>query len=229
MMEREKLIAKIKALKSKTTAKGCTEEEAVAAAEKAAALMAEHSIADVALEISDQTVNVSIGLKASRSRIWQYISYVTNCALLHRGGGGRHQLVFIGREPGPQIACYLRDVCDRAIARAIADFKKGKFYKARRSVATKRAAAEDFTVAMIHRLGNRIIDLFSSTISDEQRALAVKALDALFPETQTIFQKAHKERFMTASNEGHRAGNKVHLARGINEADRPIALIGSEA
>ncbi|SCM75420.1 conserved hypothetical protein [uncultured Pleomorphomonas sp.] len=50
MTDREKLKAKIRALREMTSTRGCTEDEAMAAAAKAAELMREYGVSDVELE-----------------------------------------------------------------------------------------------------------------------------------------------------------------------------------
>lgn len=224
-MNRDKLIAKIKALREMTSARGCTEAEAMAAAEKAAALMAEHAIDQDMLEIRDQEVAVKTTLKAVRSKIWAYVAHATNCAMNHVSNDRDYRVVFVGREPGPEIACYLREVCDRAIDQAVAEFKRGPVYKSRRATSTRRKAVEDFTAGMVDRLGFRVIKLFEATISREEYAKARDVRDAMFPGGKVHRQKERKARFHEASDAGRRAGDRVHLARGVKESG-PAALIG---
>lgn len=225
-MDREKLIAKIKALKAKTPGNGCTEAEALAAAEKAAALMAEHSLSEERLEVRDQSTDVKSTFKAARSRIWGYVAHATNCSVVHLAEGQEYRVVFVGCEPGPEIACYLRDVCDRAIDRAIADFKLSPPYKSRRATSTRRKAVEDFTVAMVDRLGRRLADLFVESRSGEKRELARQVRDEMFPNGREVKQRDHKPRFWQASASGAAAGDRVHLARGVKDGNGAVALIG---
>jgi len=227
-MDRSKLIAKIRALKEKTTGNGCTEAEALAAAEKAAALMAEHAISEDKLEIRDQSADVKTTLKAARSRLWPDIARATNCAFVHLTEGKRYRIVFVGCEPGPEIACYLRDVCDRAIDRGIADFKESKVYKSRRATSTRRKAVEDFTMAMAGRLGQRLEEIFGQTISREKYAVARDVRDEMFPDSRIITRKPAKIRFWQAGSEGLNTADKVNLARGVGEQARPAGLIGRD-
>lgn len=227
-MNRDKLIAKIKALRELTAARGCTEAEAMAAAEKAAALMAEHAIDPDQLEIRDQETPVKSTLKTGRSKIWAYVAHATNCAMIHLSNDRDYRVVYVGREPGPEIACYLREVCDRAIDQGVAEFKQGAIYKARRATSTRRKAVEDFTAGMVERLGTRVIKMFGETISRAEFDKARVVRDAMFPGGKDHRQKEHKARFQEASSAGHSAGDKVHLARGVKET-APVALIGGRS
>jgi hypothetical protein len=227
-MNRDKLIAKIKALKAMTAAAGCTEAEAMSAAEKAAALMAEHALSEEQLEVRDQFTDVKTTFKAPRSKIWAHIAFATNCAITFQSQGRRYRLVFVGVEPGPEIACYLREVCDRAVDRAVADFKQSPLYRARRATSTRRRAVEDFTAAMVARLGHRVEELFASTVSPAKKALARDVRDEMFPDAEAVKVKSNTRapRFWQATAQGLMAGDKVHLARGVNDENRPMALIG---
>ena len=54
-LAREKLLKRIQALLAKTSARGCTEGEAIAAAEKAAELMREHGLSESDLVMDRQS------------------------------------------------------------------------------------------------------------------------------------------------------------------------------
>ncbi len=80
MLDREKLIVRVRALTAKTAANGCTEAEAMAAAEKVAALMQEHAISETVLEMSNASIGVKINVKSVKSLLWAAIATATNCA-----------------------------------------------------------------------------------------------------------------------------------------------------
>lgn len=227
MADREKLLAKIRALTAKTVSAGCTEAEALAAAERAAALMRDHAISEVLLEIDKSSIGVKFNAKSAKARLCSGIAYVTNCAIVHVEERKAKSVVYVGFAPGPQIACYLHDVTHRAMKTASKDFRAGSFYRARRTDKTKRKAVEDFTVAMIDRLIIRLGDMFRDTISMNRRGRAQEALDELFPSATAIRRKAPKERFEQASNAGRRAGDRVHLAHGV-DASHISGMIGKE-
>lgn len=216
MSDREKILAKIKALTSKTVAAGCTEEEALAAAEKAAALMRDHAISEVLLDMDKSSIGVKFNIRSAKAKLCSGVAHVTNCAVIHVNDVKQKSVYYVGFAPGPQIACYLHDVTHRAIETAVKDFRAGSFYKARRSDKTKRKSVEDFTIAMVDRLIYRLLQMFRETISKTHREKAQDALDELFPSATTVRRKEVKQRFEQASDAGRRAGDNVNLSRGVD-------------
>ncbi|WP_199777592.1 DUF2786 domain-containing protein, partial [Bosea sp. FBZP-16] len=162
MTPRERLRSKIAALQAKTEASGCTEAEAMAAAALAARLMAEHDFDQAEIEMTEATAPDNSTRTTNRTtwrdKLSAAIAYYTNCAMLIRCDRG--DILFVGREPGPDIAAYLRDVCFRAVDRDLREFKETPFYTRRRKLSTRRAAAADFVDGMVLRLIVRLADLF---------------------------------------------------------------------
>ncbi|MBL8976742.1 MAG: DUF2786 domain-containing protein, partial [Myxococcales bacterium] len=104
---------KIAALRAKTVAAGCTEEEAMAAAALAARLMADHGIDDADLAMTTAASDGIARRSAWRRTLDAGIAGAVSCAVLHDINTGAAR--FYGREPAPEIACYLRDVTYRAV------------------------------------------------------------------------------------------------------------------
>lgn len=218
MADREKLIAKIRALTAKTVSAGCTEAEALAAAEKAAALMREHQISDAIVEMDQGSMGVKFNTKSPKAPLCSVIAYCTNCSSIHMRNGSVRTVVYVGYAPGPQIACYLHDVVHRAVDTATKEFRQGSFYRARRSDKTRRKAVEDFHAGMVRSLSRRLLDMFDETISEERRNKAKAALNDLFPDTKTVSHKDRKVRFDEAGWQGHRAADRVNLAHGVDRS-----------
>lgn len=227
MTPRERLRAKIAALQAKTAAAGCTEAEAMAAAAVAARLMAEHAFDQAELEMSEAAAPDSSTRTTNRTtwrdKLSGVISLVTNCAWLIRSNHG--DVLFVGREPGPDIACYLRDVCFRAVERALREFKETSFYQRRRKLATRRQAAADFVDGMVMRLVIRLLDLFKPVIDEPARQEAKQALAKRAGSTVAVPIKARKERYSAASGAGWQAGADVGLHHGVAGTAAP-KLIG---
>lgn len=229
-MADQKTRDRIRRLKELTAARGCTEAEALAAAEKAAALMRQHGLSDQDLVIEAQVSKAKSGARSERSRLWPEIALCTNTDhVVIRRSNGDIDVEFIGRAPGPEIAVYLRSVCERAIDREIATFKAGKFYRRRRSLATKRAAVGDFTIAMTLRLSLRLVELFRDTIDPEAAHEARQALEARHPNLRAIERPERDERFWEAGMAGSRAGNKVPLARGVGGSTDTLMIGGGRS
>lgn len=228
MSDREKILAKIRALTAKTVDAGCTEAEALLASEKAAALMRDYQISHSELFIEQHSVRRRTAGQSQRDRLWRTLALNTNTAsILDFDTDGRPQRTFVGHEPGPQIAVYLYVVLDRAIDRSVAEFKAGSYYTRRRSLKTKRQAVAEFTHAMVCRLRDRLWDLFASTRSESATVAAVHALAERFPDAVQVAQrKQQKGKVTPASISGFMAGEAVPLSHGMRGAVEPARLTG---
>lgn len=223
MNARERLRAKITALLAKTEASGCTEAEAMAAAAMAARLMAEHAFDQSEIEMTEATVQHKWQRSPWRDKLSAGISVVTNCDWVIRPDVG--DVLFIGREPGPDIAAYLRDICFRAVDRAVREFKETPFYRRRRKLATRRAAVADFVDGMVNRLLSRMFELFKPVISRPARDEAKQALAHRFQGELTTKPIPQRERrFSEAGSAGWRAGKEVALNHGVTGSAVPLAI-----
>jgi len=209
---------KIAALLSMTAATGCTEAEALAAAEKAARLMREHGLSEADITIGQASVRHRSKGQGARDELWRIVAYCTNTAATYMTATGERgaELVFVGRDPGPEIAAYLVAVLNRALDTAIAEFKAGSFYRRRRSETTRRAAVRDFTAGMIFRLTSRLVEIFGPQIDKEANALARTARDQRFAGSVAVPAAAGKVRFDDAAWSGWTAGNRVNLSHGVS-------------
>lgn len=223
MTPRERLKAKIAALQTKTPENGCTEAEAMAAAGLAARLMAEHAFDQADIEMSEASAPNKWQRSTWRDKLSAAISIATNCDWVIRPGVG--EVLFIGREPGPDIAAYLRDVCFRAVDRALREFKATPFYQRRRKLSTRRQAAGDFVDGMVIRLMTRLFELFKPVIDTVAREDAKQALTRRFKgqvSTKPINPREH--RYSQAGSAGWSAGAGVALNHGVGGSAAPLAI-----
>ena len=218
---------RIAALREMTVGRGCTEAEALAAAAKAAELMRDYGISESDLAFDQKAVSRKTKGQSPRDAVWRRIAYCTNTAsIMAVDDADRPVRTYVGREPGPEIATYLYVVLDRAIDRAIADFKAGEYYRRRRNLKTKRAAVAEFTQTMVRKLEMRLIDLFEASISSEASAAANAALAERFPHSVTIKPRSQFAGKVTAASiEGYFAGEAVNLSHGVSGAS-VAGLIG---
>lgn len=220
---------KIAALLAMTRASGCTEAEAMAAAAKAADLMRDHGLSEADITIGQASVRHSTKGRSARDELWKIVAHCTNTAatVQHVPRQAGAELIFVGRDPGPEIAAYLVAVLNRALDTAIAAFKVDRFYTARRTAATRRAAVKDFTKGMVRRLADRLITLFAPTIDKAANALASVARDERFVGAKAIAKSGpDKFRFDDAVFSGWAAGNRVNLAQGMNGGPAAPKQIG---
>ncbi len=224
-MNRETIRKRINALKERTTARGCTEAEAMEAAAKVAELMREHGLSNDELEMTEEAAGVKTSTRSARALLWPTIANCTNSAAIIHSAGKDHKVIFVGCEPWPEIAVYLMDVCNNAIDHEISKFKKDDFYKRRRSVATRRQAVADFTSGLVRRLRVRLQQLFTETMSDDAALKSQNERKRRFPDTSSITLKSHKTRYDDAAGAGWRAGANVKLSQGVN-GSQPTKMIG---
>lgn len=216
---------KIAALLAMTEAAGCTEAEALAASAKAAALMLEYNLTEREIHIDEQTVRSRTAGRSVRDRLWQTVGQCTNTAPIFLRHHRRNDIRFVGRAPGPEIAVYLFVVLNRAIDRAVADFKETTFYRRRRSDVTRRQAVHDFTDAMVARLHFRLKERFGPLMSETALAEANEVLAARFPDARSVPVPSRDTRFHGAADAGWTAGSQVGLAHGVQGGtDMPRAL-----
>ncbi len=206
---------KIAALRRKAAAAGASEAEALSAAEMAARLMREHGLSEDDVEFDEQSVPIKSKGNSARDNLWGAVGRATNCAAMF-DPNWTPVITFVGHAPGPEIACYLVEVLNRAVDREIAAFKLTPEYRRRRTISTKRAAVRDFTLGLIVRLRARLLEMFSETSSDEAFDKARDVLRTRFPHTQSFTPRVAATRFGGAAAAGVRAGDKVNLAHGVN-------------
>lgn len=228
-MNRETLKRRLKALRELTVGRGCTEAEAMAAAAKLAELMREHGISQDDLDMGEAVAHTKSPLKPMRAKLWSTIAHCTNTAALFTERDNGRAITYCGREPGPEIATYLFDVCENAIRNEVAKFRSGEFYQRRRTVKTKRIAVEDFTSGLIFRLNGRLLELFADTRNSVVMQAAAAYRDQLAPGARALSMKPQKgPRFESAVEAGWSAGGRVHLSRGMETETAP-KLIGGHS
>ncbi len=228
-MNREALAKRITALRQMTTERGCTEAEALAAAAKAAELMQEYGLSESEIEFCEAAVSSKTKGRNPAADLWPVIAHCTNTAsiIVSYVVPPKTEVTFVGREPGPQIAAYLLVVLNRAIANEVKKFKASTFYRRRRTLSTKRQAVADFTVGLVWRLRERLLELFASSVSDEVREAAHNALAERYPAANSIERKKHQTRYDDATWSGWDAGNNVNLSHGVGGSDKPMAIGGA--
>ncbi|KQZ87221.1 hypothetical protein ASD64_07220 [Mesorhizobium sp. Root157] len=222
----QKVRDRIRMLREKTPERGCTEAEALAAAEKVAQLMRDHGLSEADIVMSEETSPSDHG-RSIKAKLWPVIGHCTNTAHVVIRGRSGAEVQFIGRAPGPEVAVYLREVCEGAITRAVREFKTTTFYRRRRGLKSKRAAVADFTDGMVNLLRWRLVDVFASTINEAAQADAATALAERYPDMGLIKQRKAPLRHSAARSAGWRAGARVTLAHGVGEADAPLQIGGA--
>lgn len=203
---------KIAALLQMTRTAGCSEAEAIAAAEKAAKLMKEHGLSEADVLFTKVDAPSKTRGRGVRDRLWGVLASNTNTALIYTSNG---LACFIGQGPGPEIAAYLFTVLNRAIDKEVAGYKEGQNYRRRRSITSKRRAVQDFTAAMVVCLSQTLRNLFIDVRSQSACRAAIEARDQMFPGGISVQPAQAKLRNKVATSLGHEAGQRVKLAHGV--------------
>lgn len=210
---------RIRALLEKTTARGCTEAEAIAAAEKAAELMRRYRLTDADIAFGSAQVKNKTTGAGVRDRLWTVVAYSTNTSVVFLEGFREHHVEFHGRDAYVEIAAYLKDLLDRAIDREIRAFKQTTWYRRRRSLATKRQAVADFTDGLVARLGPRVFRLFGDVVDEAERLEAEKRRDAVRTGLKSLPVNRPAGRYSEAKWAGYDAGGRVDINRGVGGSD----------
>lgn len=164
MMNLDKIRARLKALREKTAARGCTEAEAIAAAEKVAELLATYGLTEEDLDALE-FATASGETNARRSpidNIWPHVANFCACRCwlndTGRAGRGRMEVVYLGRAGDVLIAEYVHEVIRGACVRAEREFRVSDTYLRRRTDKTRghalRGFQEGFAASLIVKLRN---------------------------------------------------------------------------
>ena len=228
MSASHKIRDRIRRLREMTSARGCTEAEAVSAAEKAAQLMRDHGLSDADIVMDEVRGKARNRGQSVGAKLYPIIAYCTNTQCIFITGRKKTEQAFIGRAPGPDIAVYLRDVCDRAVDHGVRRFKLGKVYRRRRTLATKRQAVADFTEGFVLRLSHRLLDIFGPSIDKGAQEAANAAMVERYGEGLPIEHRHAPDRYSEARARGWRDAGDVTLAAGVGgAANAPLQIGGA--
>lgn len=154
---KRKLRSTIAALSSKTTGNGCTEAEAMMAAEKVAELLSKHGVEDVA-ELEFDQWKVEIGRRTVVDSLWGVVATFCHCKLWYTKDffSDRWSIVYFGRWNDVAVAEYLHAMLERHIKASVKAFQKTPEYTRRRSPKTKRHATKAFQEGLVNALENKL-------------------------------------------------------------------------
>ncbi len=120
----DKLKTRLQALRAKTVANGCTEEEALSAAAKVAELLDRHDLSISDLEIREEqceraVVDTNKKQRQPISACVPAIAEFCDCKVWReKDANGRVRFVFFGLKPGIEMARYVYDVIASAMQTA---------------------------------------------------------------------------------------------------------------
>jgi hypothetical protein len=148
----ERLVQRIQALRAKTVAQGCTEEETLAAAEKAAELLDRYGLSLGEVEFRAQPC-AGIGIQTDRRRFAPIDSCVPGIAAffdcrvwLERMGDRALRYVFFGLRGDVAAAEYLYGLVEQAFRTETDLFRASPLYA--RMAGARRSAAHSFQIGL---------------------------------------------------------------------------------
>ncbi|MGH7068692.1 MAG: DUF7168 domain-containing protein [Acetobacteraceae bacterium] len=151
--EEQRLIQRIQGLRAKTVAQGCTEQEALAAAEKVGELLDRHGLSLSELELRRQTCH-GVGIETGRRRTTALDDCVPDIAAFfdcrswsQKLPSGVFSHVIFGLRGDVEAAQYLYALVDSAFATESALFAGGRFYRGLEA-GGRRSATHSFQVGL---------------------------------------------------------------------------------
>lgn len=159
----ERLLQRIQALRAKTVAQGCTEEEALAAAEKAAELLDRYGLSLGELAYRAQPCQ-GIGIQTNRRRFAPIDSCVPGIAAFFdcrvwveqvEGRALRH--VFFGLRGDVAAAQYLYDLVERAFLTETEAFRASALYG--QMAGARRSATHSFQVGLSRGISEKLAQM----------------------------------------------------------------------
>ena len=165
---KEDIIRRIQALMGKTTAAGCSEAEALSAADAVSRLMNKYqlSMTDIKLkeEANCQEFDINVGYKVLTpvSFCCNAIAYLTDTQVWVRTDGkGTQHIVFFGFETDVTVAQYIYAVIDRAFLVAFLDYVDTSGYK-NASPKQRLKMKDGFHFGMSGRISERLREMKDS-------------------------------------------------------------------
>ena len=158
----DKLKLRIQALRAKTIANGCTEDEALSAAAKVAELLDRHdlSLSDVELRASPCERRVFETHRKKRIPLDDCIGAIAHfcdCRVWReKNGAGENIYVFFGLAADVEVAHYLAELIDGAVRAELGRFKTSVHYGRFRHQ-ERHLANASFALGMVASIAQRLV------------------------------------------------------------------------
>jgi hypothetical protein len=237
----DKVLARIQALRAKTVDRGCTEDEAIAAAEKVAELLDRHGLSLSEVELKEQACE-GFGVGTGRRRFGPIDSCIPAVGMFcdcrvwsEKAPDGEIRYVFFGLPADVAGACYLYELVERAFATETELFKRSELYAEHRS-GDRRSATQSFQTGLAHGIARKLHELRQrreETMRTETGRDLVPVKEAVVEEELARlglrFQTRNGGRgryvLRDAYEAGHEAGDRFEYRPGITE--EPMAEAGA--
>jgi hypothetical protein len=228
--DRNRLLAKLRALRAKTVDAGCTEAEAMAAAGKVEELLRQYAISRDELDQRGFTEAPYTAHTFSLDARFRHDAVTRTCAAIATlcecevWMAGRKAVRFFGEEQDVEMAVYLAGVIEKAIE------AEWFIY----SFANPAAPMRDFTLGCARRIHERLAELRSyqeTAVRSAGKGLVVQTKAMVrarkMSEARIVLGKAKKRATRVGDREayfsGYAAGNNVTFQQGVRGNGSPAA------
>jgi hypothetical protein len=231
--ELQRLMQRIQALRAKTVAQGCTEQEALAAAEKVAELLDRYGLSLGELEFKAQPCE-GVAIETNRKRMGPVDNCVPSIGAFfdcrvwaETGNGAPLRYIFFGLRADVAAAQYLYEMVERAFETETNRFRAGEIYASMEG--ERRSATNSFQIGMangirhkLHSLrmardehmrsasGRDLVPVKAAVVEDEMAKLGLAL--------RTISNNKPKRVLSDAFAAGQEAGRRFEYAPGISAA-----------
>ncbi|MGH6798569.1 MAG: DUF2786 domain-containing protein, partial [Roseiarcus sp.] len=185
----ERLVQRIQGLRAKTVEQGCTEQEALAAAEKVAELLDRYGLSLSTIELHRQACQ-GVGIDTGRRRLGPIDECVPTIAAFfdcrawsEKSASAPIRHIFFGLRADVEAARYLYDLVELAFATETALFTRGELY-AELGSGERRSATNSFQIG----LGRGIIAKLHSSRQAREAALAATSGRELGPIKTSVIE-----------------------------------------
>lgn len=156
----DKLKTRLAALRAKTVANGCTEDEALAAAAKVAELLDRHDLSLTDLELSREVCQELAFEPERRKRIpldecVGAIAEFCDCRVWREKGVRGHRFVFFGLPADVAVAHMLAELVDTAVRTELGRYKSSAEYRAFRHN-ERHLANASFALGMVASIADKL-------------------------------------------------------------------------
>jgi hypothetical protein len=232
--ELDKVLARIQALRAKTVDRGCTEEEAIAAAGKVAELLDRYGLSLGEVELKGQACE-GFGVDTGRRRFGPIddcipaVGAFCDCRVWsEKATDGQIRYVFFGLPADVAGARYLYELVERAFATETDLFKRSELYAGHRSN-ERRSATQSFQTGLAHGIARKLDELHrrreEAVRAETGRDLVPVKEGVVEDELAKLGLRFHargggRGRYVLreAYEAGHEAGERFEYRPGIGEA-----------
>lgn len=229
--DREKIAARIRALRAKTVENGCTEDEAIAAAEKLAELLAQYNMTldEAELRESPFAKHSEVHDDWVGEKLWlvaEGIGFLTGARYWSSPPGLPPEITFFGFAHEVEVAKYMLEICANAMRSEMNRIIRGHRMI---TLSRQRRAVRPFLDGMADRLRQRIRAMKPPAPTGKglivlHDALIIQAMKDQGHSTKTGRGKVDLDAF-AGYQDGVRAAERVALNRGLEAREGTVRLL----